>query len=64
MMQMEAFNPKGTIKEVGAGALQAIQEIDYEKGNFRTLENLIRRACRMVAMDGRDYLVLQDIAGS
>lgn len=61
MLQMEAFNPGKTIREIGEQALKRFQGFNYSKGNFRTLENLLRRACARAAMDGRDYLVAADL---
>lgn len=61
MLQTEAFNPGSRIKEIGKKALKALQDIDYKKGNFRTLENTVRDACHRAATDGRDYIVLGDI---
>jgi transcriptional regulator with AAA-type ATPase domain len=60
MLQMEAFNPGKKIREIGQQALERIQNFDYSKGNFRTLENLLRSACHKAVMDGRDYLVVTD----
>ena len=61
MMQMDAFNSGKKVKEIGKDALSAIVAIDYEKGNFRTLENLFRSACRAARMEGRDYIVKADV---
>ena len=61
MLQTEAFNPGNKIKEIGEQALKVFQDIDYKKGNFRTLENSAREACRRAAIDGRDYIVSSDV---
>ncbi len=61
MLQMEAFNPGGEIRTVGAKALEAIKEWNYSRGNFRDLENLVRAACRRTRRDGRNYLLENDI---
>jgi DNA-binding NtrC family response regulator len=61
LMQMEAFNPERKIKEIGAGALQWLQNFDFDKGNFRDLETMLRRACRRAVGDGRGYLVESDV---
>jgi len=61
MLQMEAFNPHGEIKEVGQKALQALKNHNYDRGNFRDLENLVRDACRIALNDSRTYLVESDI---
>ncbi|MFH2124574.1 MAG: sigma 54-interacting transcriptional regulator [Pseudomonadota bacterium] len=62
MMQMEAFNTGKKIKGIGAGALQAFLDFDYDKGNFRDLENLLRGACRIAINDRRAYLVKRDVS--
>ena len=61
MLQMEAFNPEHKIKEIGAVAMQWLQNFDFDKGNFRDLEALLRRACRRAGGDGRGYLVEGDV---
>jgi DNA-binding NtrC family response regulator len=61
MMQMEAFNPRKQIKEIGAEALRAFLDFDYDKGNFRDLENLLREACHKAINDRRAYLVKRDM---
>ena len=61
LLQMEAFNPNGEVSEIGECALSAIAAIDYEKGNFRTLENVLRAACRTARLDGRRFLVKEDV---
>lgn len=45
MLQMGAFNPGRKIEEIGATTMQWPQNFDYDKGNFRDLEALLRRAC-------------------
>jgi len=61
MLQMEAFNPKRRIKEIGEGALAAFLNFDYDKGNFRDLENLVRAVCSRAVRDGRNYVVAADV---
>ncbi|KAB2891153.1 MAG: AAA family ATPase [Desulfobulbaceae bacterium] len=61
LMQMVAFNPEGKIKEIGEQALRALRGFDYDNGNFRDLEILMRRACRRAVNDCRGYLVEQDL---
>lgn len=61
MLQMEAFNPGGRIEEIGKEALQALLEFDYDRGNFRDLENMLRRACRKASSEGRKYIVKNDV---
>lgn len=61
LLQQEAFNPDRQIRFVGEDALRKITETDYSLGNFRTLEQLLRRACARAAADGRDYLVTTDL---
>ncbi len=62
LLQQEAFNPRGQIKKVGIGALDAIRALDFDLGNFRTLETVVRQACVVAANSGRDFLVRSDIA--
>ena len=62
MLQMDALNPGQKIQEIGKEALRAVKELDYGKGNFRTLENLVRKACMKALLDGRDYLVGNDVS--
>lgn len=61
MLQLEAFNSGHSIKEIGKEAMHAFMDFDYDRGNFRDLENLVRTACRRAFRDGRDYLVKADI---
>lgn len=66
MLQMLAFNPGETIRvrEVGAKALKKLMEFDYDRGNFRDLENMVRNACRQAVRDGRTHLVEKDVTSS
>ena len=61
LLQMDAFNPGAKIKEVGKRALHALMDYDFDKGNFRDLENMVRNACRKARGDGREYLIENDI---
>lgn len=61
MLQMEAFNPGGKIKQVGGNALKQLQAHDYSKGNFRELENKLRAMCTNAIKEGRDYIVVRDL---
>ncbi|RJX17058.1 MAG: AAA family ATPase [Desulforudis sp.] len=61
MLQMEAFNPRQRIQEIGKDALEVFLEFDYDKGNFRDLETKLRRACRKALSEGRQYIVKSDI---
>ncbi|WP_190275747.1 sigma 54-interacting transcriptional regulator [Thiorhodovibrio frisius] len=61
MLQNEAFNPGLAIQAIGEQALQCLQEMDFEKKNFRLLERLVREACLQATGQGRDYLTKQDV---
>lgn len=62
LLQQQAFNPRDKIKRVGVGALEAIRALDFDLGNFRTLEIVVSQACAAAANSGRDFLVRSDIA--
>ncbi|MBI4472216.1 MAG: sigma 54-interacting transcriptional regulator [Acidobacteria bacterium] len=61
MLQTEAFNPSRKIRRVGGKALAALERYDYSRGNFRTLENILREACAQAVSEGREYIVEDDI---
>lgn len=61
MLQMEQFNPGRLVQEVGEQAMRVLRDQDYDKGNFRTLESLVRIACERAMAQGRDYLVKSDL---
>jgi len=61
MLNLPAFNPGKKIKEIGKNALEKISNIDFDKGNFRDLETVLRTACRNANRDGRTYIVEKDI---
>ena len=61
MLNLPAFNPGIKIKEVGKKALKKIVDTDFDKGNFRDLEILLRTACRNATKEGRSYIVEKDI---
>lgn len=61
MLQMSAFNPDGIIREAGVGALKEFMEFDYDRGNFRDLENMVRTACCRARREGRRYIVNSDV---
>ena len=42
-------------------ALMRLRYQDYREGNFRELEEVLRRACRTVHLDGRDRMRAHDI---
>lgn len=67
LLQMEAFNPGGSVEHIGGDALSALGGMDYKDRNFRVLERLLSSACHKAVRQGRDYLVkgdLTDGAGS
>ena len=61
MLNLPVFNPERKIKEIGTKALKKLSCIDFDKGNFRDLENILRTACRSAIREGRSYLVEKDI---
>lgn len=61
MLQMPAFNPHGAVQEIGERALDVLTGWDYNRGNFRDLERLIRHACRRAVRDERYYIVQSDV---
>jgi hypothetical protein len=63
MLQREAFNPGMLIQSVGRQAMDALLSYDYRRGNFRTLEEVVRKACRTAASEGRTHLVAGDVSG-
>jgi transcriptional regulator of acetoin/glycerol metabolism len=61
LLQTEAFNLGRKIREIGEGALRRIQDMDYDRGNFRMLEAVLRAACQRAVLEDRNYLVAGDI---
>jgi len=61
LLQRPAINPAAAVTEIGSNALRALQAHRY-KGNFRDLENVLRRACTSAKKDGRSYLTRADIS--
>lgn len=61
MLQMEALNPGGVVRQVGGDALQTLRKVDYRNRNFRALERMLSTACHRAARQSRDYLVAGDI---
>ncbi len=61
MLNLSTFNPQKKIKEIGKKALEKISNIDFDKGNFRDLETILKTACRDANRDGRTYIVKKDI---
>ncbi len=60
LLQNAGINIDGAIEEIGKEAYDFLFNKQYEKGNFRELENLVRSACLKARMDSRTYLVKQD----
>jgi hypothetical protein len=61
MLNLSTFNPQKKIKEIGKKALERISNTDFDKGNFRDLETILKTACRVANRDGRTYIVEKDI---
>jgi len=64
MLQSAAINPGNKITEVGRQAFGALQEFDFDSGNYRVLEAILRRACGIARRSDRHYLVHTDVASS
>ncbi|MCX6925962.1 MAG: sigma 54-interacting transcriptional regulator, partial [Verrucomicrobia bacterium] len=61
LLQNEAINLDAKITEIGCDAFKAVESHEF-KGNFRELENVLRRACECAAREGRYYLCKSDLA--
>ena len=60
LLQRESLNPGGFITQIGTETLAFLKKNDFEKGNFRELEDLFRNACRTANKEDRPYLVRSD----
>ncbi|MCB1091370.1 MAG: sigma 54-interacting transcriptional regulator, partial [Verrucomicrobiae bacterium] len=60
LLQRESMNPNAFVQEIGAEALTELKARDYKDGNFRELEDLFRKACRLAHRDDRPYLIKAD----
>lgn len=60
LLQRESMNPDQAIKEIGQEAMQFLIEHDFRKGNFRELEDMFRRACKIALREKRHFLVRSD----
>jgi hypothetical protein len=63
LLQRESLNPDAYVQEIGSGALAAIKEQKFDKGNFRELEDWFRTACAKARREQRQYLVAGDVRG-
>ena len=59
LLQRDSINPERRVMSIGEEAYRAL--FDYEfRGNFRELENLMRRICEHVRKEGRDCIYRAD----
>lgn len=60
LLQNPRLNPELTVREIGAKAYAVLASMEF-KANFRELESLLRTACSRAAIEGRDFLVEEDL---
>jgi len=61
LLQSEAINPGGLIKEIGLAAFEKLKGHRF-RANFRELETMMRQACGAAAKDHRNYVCTTDFA--
>jgi len=60
LLQSEAINPGAFVEEIGDGAFSALKTHPF-KGNFRELEDCLRKACGKAKLGARPYLCRSDL---
>ena len=60
LLQQDAINPGGTVREIGDQAFGILKKHEY-RGNFRELETRLRTVCESVVKEGRNYISRSDL---
>jgi hypothetical protein len=61
ILQKPGINADHGVRAVGNLALNRLLSRDYTEGNFRELQNALRKACHNATTGGRDHIVEADI---